>query len=115
MMSRKYPPNSNGLVQYFKDMKRDQFEESTFAPEGKINAIFSKQAFVDAYPSMGYEICLPNKSYGIFKNVNDFEKTVSSCRACVVLVATHSPSRRSAETCSPSYRQEVVDTYPSMG
>ena len=50
MMARKYVPNGNGAVQYFKDMKHDQFGANALDEDGKITdgqlIIFAKKAFL---------------------------------------------------------------------
>ena len=50
MMARKYVPNGNGAVQYFKDMKHDQFEANALDEDGEITdgqlIIFAKKAFL---------------------------------------------------------------------
>ena len=50
IMARKYVPNGNGAVQYFKDMKHDQFEANALDEDGEITdgqlIIFAKKAFL---------------------------------------------------------------------
>ena len=49
MMNKKYIPNGNGPVQYFKEMRTDQFEANALDEEGKVSdgqiIMCSKRAF----------------------------------------------------------------------
>ena len=49
MMRKKYVPNSNGPVQYFKELRTDQYEANALDEDGKISdgqiIMYAKRAF----------------------------------------------------------------------